>query len=455
MAVRLGVAAGLRNAATCEFLLDPDGAFWFLEVNTRLQVEHGVTELVAGVDIVREQFLVAGGAPLSEAVVAAGARAAHPVSHAIEVRIAAEDPSRAFAPTPGRVGRWVMPSGPGVRVDTAIESGDVVPPDYDNLIAKVMVHAQDRDAAIDALRRALDETEIGGIQTTLPFHRFVARSESFRRGDVSTGWVDANWDGEAARRDAVRHALVAAGLAALGDRDGASTRDGPVSGTIVETGAPIAANPPTTARDGGVAGRGATAGDRPMAGLTPPGPVDGVRARLASTSRTGDEPEIRIGVLAQRHLLVDGEPSVIVLHDRGGGRHLLDADGERWRGPGHPRAGPERRPGGGPPGGPRRWVQVRGGGRVGATSGPARAGDPREAGRRGGRAARGPGPHPGQGGVARGGAGDTVTAGQQLLVVEAMKMQNELRAPRGGTIGQLGVAQGVNIEVGDLLLVIS
>ncbi len=149
MAVRLGVAAGLRNAATCEFLLDPDGAFWFLEVNTRLQVEHGVTELVAGVDIVREQFLVASGAPLSAAVVVAGERAAVPAGHAIEVRIAAEDPSRAFAPTPGRVGRWVMPSGPGVRVDTAITSGDVVPPDYDNLIAKVMVHAHDRDAAID------------------------------------------------------------------------------------------------------------------------------------------------------------------------------------------------------------------------------------------------------------------------------------------------------------------
>ncbi len=95
-----------------------------------------------------------------------------------------------------------------------------MPPDYDNLIAKVMVHAHDRDAAIDSLRRALDETEIGGIQTTLPFHRFVARSDSFRRGDLSTGWVDVNWDGEAARRDAVRLALIAAGLGALDGRDG-------------------------------------------------------------------------------------------------------------------------------------------------------------------------------------------------------------------------------------------
>ena len=108
-----------------------------------------------------------------------------------------------------------MPSGPGVRVDTAIEAGDRVPPDYDNLIAKLMVHAPDRDAAIDRLRRALDETEIGGVQTTLPFHRAVARSDAFRRGDLSTGWVDINWDGPAARAEAVRKVLLATGLAAL------------------------------------------------------------------------------------------------------------------------------------------------------------------------------------------------------------------------------------------------
>ena len=220
MAVRLGTAAGLRNAATCEFLLEPDGSVWFLEVNTRLQVEHGVTELVAGIDIVREQFRIAAGWPLGDDVVAAAARAADPGSHAIEVRIAAEDPSRAFAPTPGRVARWVMPSGPGVRVDTAIEAGDRVPPEYDNLIAKLMVHGSDRDATMDCLRRALDETEIGGVQTTLPFHRFVARSASFRDADLSTGWVDEHWDGEAARLDAVDRALLAAGLAgaALGDQ---------------------------------------------------------------------------------------------------------------------------------------------------------------------------------------------------------------------------------------------
>ncbi len=225
LAVRLGREAGLRGAATCEFLRDPDGAAWFLEVNTRLQVEHGVTELVAGVDIVREQLLIAAGAPLSDAVVAAGERAATPGSHAIEVRIAAEDPARAFAPTPGRITRWVMPSGPGIRVDTAIEAGDRVPPEYDNLIAKVMVHAPDRDACIDRLRRALDETEVGGVQTTLPFHRAVARSDAFRRGALSTGWVDEHWDGDAAHADAARRALLAAGLAAIDGGAAAATGD--------------------------------------------------------------------------------------------------------------------------------------------------------------------------------------------------------------------------------------
>ena len=218
LAVRMGEAAALRNAATCEFLRDPEGNFWFLEVNTRLQVEHGVTERVAGVDIVREQFRIAAGAPLSPEVIAAGERAATPSSHAIEVRISAEDPARAFAPTPGRVGRWVMPAGPGIRVDTHIEAGDRVPADYDNLIAKLMVHAHDRDAAIDRLRRALDEVEIGGVQTTLPFHRVVARSDAFRAGELSTGWVEEHWNGESARADAVRRALLATGLAEVSER---------------------------------------------------------------------------------------------------------------------------------------------------------------------------------------------------------------------------------------------
>jgi len=215
IAVRVAMAAGLVNAATAEFLRAPDGSFYFLEVNTRLQVEHGVTELVSGLDLVQEQFWLAAGRPLSERAISAAGRAAEPAGHAIEVRITAEDPSRDFTPVPGRIRRWAMPAGPGVRVDSAIELGDRVPPEYDNLIAKIMVHAGDRDAAINRLRRALDETEIGGIQTTLPFHRFVARSQSFAAGELSTGWVGESWDGPASIATAARTAQLAAGLDAL------------------------------------------------------------------------------------------------------------------------------------------------------------------------------------------------------------------------------------------------
>ena len=213
MAVRVASAADLRNAATAEFLRATDGSFYFLEVNTRLQVEHGVTELVTGLDIVREQFRLAAGRLLSDAALAAAAGAANPAGHAIEVRIAAEDPGRDFAPTPGRIGRWVMPAGPGVRVDSGVGAGDRIPPEYDNLVAKLLVHAADRPAAIDRLRRAVDETEIGGIQTTLPFHRFVAASPAFRDADLSTGWVVDQWDGAADHRRAARIAMVAAGVA--------------------------------------------------------------------------------------------------------------------------------------------------------------------------------------------------------------------------------------------------
>ena len=223
LAMRVARAAGLKNAATAEFLRGPDGSFYFLEVNTRLQVEHGVTELVSGLDIVREQFNLAAGLPLSVAAIEAAARATDPHGHAIEVRVSAEDPGRDFAPTPGQLTGWVMPSGPGVRVDTALGAGDQVPAEYDNLMAKIIVHAATRDEAIDRLRRAIDETEIGGIQTTLPFHRSVACDPSFRSGEVHTSWVAEHWDGAAEFRRAAGLAMLAAGIAAV-ERDPSSGR---------------------------------------------------------------------------------------------------------------------------------------------------------------------------------------------------------------------------------------
>ncbi|MDA8236623.1 MAG: hypothetical protein M0T75_01865 [Chloroflexi bacterium] len=241
MAVRMGTAAGLRNAATCEFLLDRDGAFWFLEVNTRLQVEHPVTELVAGLDIVQEQFRLAAGLPLSGRARAAADRAARPASHAVEVRLSAEDPARAFAPTPGRITRWRMPAGPGIRVDTAVEEGDRVPAEYDPLVAKIVVHADDRPAALARLRRALAEAEVGGIQTTLPFHRAILAEPGFADGTaLATTWVDTHWDGPRARADAVRAAILAAGLAVLAGEEpvAAGQEAGPDASGAVAAAAP-------------------------------------------------------------------------------------------------------------------------------------------------------------------------------------------------------------------------
>ena len=150
-------------------------------MNARLQVEHGVTELVTGLDLVAEQLWIAAGRPLSEAVLAAAARATSVTRHAIEVRVSAEDPARDFAPAPGRVGRWTMPAGPDVRVDTAVRPGDRIPPDYDPMIAKILTVGPDRGSAIDRMARALREAEVTGIQTTIPF-------------DIALFQDDVEWD---------------------------------------------------------------------------------------------------------------------------------------------------------------------------------------------------------------------------------------------------------------------
>ncbi|HET9520964.1 MAG TPA: biotin carboxylase N-terminal domain-containing protein [Candidatus Limnocylindrales bacterium] len=237
-AVRVARAAGLQNAATAEFLFDADRRFWFLEVNTRLQVEHGVTELTADIDLVREQFEIAAGRPLSPRIIAAAERASHPTRHAIEVRLAAEDPGREFAAAPGRIGRWSMPSGPGIRVDTAVSAGDRVPPDYDPLIAKLLVVDLDRDAAISRLRRALDEVEITGVQTTLPFHRFVASHPGFFKGQLSTGWVAEHWAPVVGdlRLDAFRTAAQAAIAVATDESMAAVARAPGGDGRVLEAG---------------------------------------------------------------------------------------------------------------------------------------------------------------------------------------------------------------------------
>ena len=217
MAARVCTTVGLRNAATAEFLVAPDGRMYFLEVNARLQVEHGVTELVSGIDLVHEQLRLAAGMPLSDAARAAAAEAQDPGRHAVEIRVSAEDPGRDFAPVPGRIGRYREPGGPGVRVDSGVEEGTRVPAEYDPLLAKVMVVGPDRTVALARLRRAIDEFEIGGLQTTLPFHRWLARLPAFVDGELATDLVDRRW-----RPDTLRAAAAerAARMAATAHRAG-------------------------------------------------------------------------------------------------------------------------------------------------------------------------------------------------------------------------------------------
>jgi acetyl-CoA carboxylase biotin carboxylase subunit len=178
-------AVGYRNAGTFEFLLGPDGSFYFIELNARLQVEHPVTELVTGIDLVREQLRVAAGEGLSLT-----GRAPRR-GHAIEVRLNAEDPEHDFRPSPGHISLFRPAEGPGVRVDTFIESGTTIPPYYDSLIAKLIVWDSDRPAAIARAERALRETVVEGVPTTRELALEVLASEPFRSGDYSTSTLEA------------------------------------------------------------------------------------------------------------------------------------------------------------------------------------------------------------------------------------------------------------------------
>jgi len=178
-------AARYSNAGTVEFLLAEDGTFYFMEMNTRIQVEHPVTELVTGVDLVKEQFLVAAGEPLS----LPKRRQVRPEGHAIEFRINAEDPV-SFAPSPGRVNFLALPSGPGVRVDTHLYAGYTVPPYYDSLIAKLLVHGRDRQETIVRGRRALEMFRVEGVKTSIDLHLKILDDPDFQAGKLSTHFME-------------------------------------------------------------------------------------------------------------------------------------------------------------------------------------------------------------------------------------------------------------------------
>jgi acetyl-CoA/propionyl-CoA carboxylase, biotin carboxylase, biotin carboxyl carrier protein len=189
-AARVSKQVGYRNAGTCEFLLDSDDkTFYFLEMNTRLQVEHPVTEFVTGIDLVRAQILIAAGEPLGFDQSDIQLR-----GHSIECRINAEDPSKRFLPAPGKIGHYREPAGPGVRVDSGVEPQAMIPQAYDPLVSKLIAYGYDREEARRRMLRALNEYEIEGIKTTIPFHVLMLSDERFVAGDYHTGTVEREMD---------------------------------------------------------------------------------------------------------------------------------------------------------------------------------------------------------------------------------------------------------------------
>ncbi|MHB1000719.1 MAG: acetyl-CoA carboxylase biotin carboxylase subunit [Armatimonadota bacterium] len=183
-AIKAAKAVGYENAGTVEFLVDSHKNFYFMEMNTRVQVEHPVTEMITGIDIVREQILIASGEKLD-----IHQKDVHIRGHAIECRITAEDPDRGFTPSSGIVGELVLPGGYGVRVDTHLYSGYTVPPYYDSLLGKLIVWGRDRNEAIARMARCLSEFKVDGLKTNIPFHEKIMANAFYRRGEFSTSFI--------------------------------------------------------------------------------------------------------------------------------------------------------------------------------------------------------------------------------------------------------------------------
>jgi len=188
-AVKAAKAAGYTSAGTVEFIVAPDGHFYFMEMNTRLQIEHPITEMVTGVDLVKWQIKVAQGEKLSFSQ-----RDIQWKGHSIEVRLTARDPARDFAPSAGRITSLRLPGGLGVRIDTHVFAGYDIPPYYDSMLAKIIVWDDTRDAAINRMQRALDEVEIGGVKTDLEYHKKILANALFRKGDLNTKFLASHVD---------------------------------------------------------------------------------------------------------------------------------------------------------------------------------------------------------------------------------------------------------------------
>jgi acetyl-CoA/propionyl-CoA carboxylase biotin carboxyl carrier protein len=358
-AARRGVdAAGYTNAGTVEFLVDGEGEdqqFYFMEVNTRIQVEHTATEMITGVDIVKWQLRVAAGQVIGfsqDEVTLDG--------HAVEYRINAENPAREFSPTPGPLEAYDPPGGIGVRVDDGVRQGDEIGGDYDSMIAKLIVHASDRPECIERSRRALREFDVEGVHTTIPFHRLMLTHDAFVESEHHTTYLDEELDPALVDGAVERHGP--------GEVDGDSDSDGDGDEEVVRREFTVEVNGKRFEVD--LEERGATM----PAGVVDGSVGDGSASGDASGDR-GDESTATTGSIGG-----DGAEGV------SGERVSSDMQGTVLS------------------------VEV--------------------------------------------GVGETVETGDTLLVLEAMKMENDIEATRGGTVSEVAVTEGESVDMGDLLVVV-
>ncbi len=395
-AVRLALAAGYRNAGTVEFLLDPEGRFHFIEMNTRLQVEHPVTEMITGTDLVEWQLMVAAGLPLpltQEEIALRG--------HAFEARLYAEDPARDFMPATGTVRRLSLPAGlEGVRIETGIAEGDTVTSFYDPLIAKIVARGADRRLALARLAGALDACLVEGPVTNLPFLRRLCREPALERAEIDTGWLDRELDRLLApTTEEEGELLLHAALAVVAERLATAPSD--PSPFARRDGFRLNAPPRQTVAF--------TVGERPVE-ITAVGEAEGWRLE-----GVGPGVRVRCGRLEEGRYWIerDGLRSVFVARiDERAVELVLGGRTARF-----PFAGLADRPG-----------------------------------EEGEAEALFVAPLPGRVVAVAAAAGEIVEKGAVLLVVEAMKMEQKLEAPRRGRIAAVHVEVGEQVEEGAVLL---
>ena len=393
-AVRAARAAGYVNAGTVEFVLDQGGQFYFLEMNTRLQVEHPVTELVAGLDLVRWQIAIAAGAPLPF-----GQEDVRLRGHAIEARLYAEDPAT-YLPAVGRLALFAPPLGPGVRVDAGLTTGDEVTVHYDPMLAKLIVHGEDRAAAVARLGRALDDFAVLGLTTNLPLLRALAAHPAYAAGDTHTGFLAEHPLDLGRPADPPDEVLAAAALLARQEDGAARPAGDPFAGHW---------------RAGG--------GALPVRLL-----CDG-KEHTVLTSGAGAERELRIEGRSHRAALAEGAPGELLLTLDGQPTRLRFARDEGgdllvgWRGEAYRLARPAP---------------------LSADSA-ARAGGGHDG-------ASLTAPMPGTLVRVLVGEGEAVREGQALLILEAMKMEHTVVAPYAGTVRRLPFGQGSSVAGGASLV---